>query len=56
MHDVLDPRDLVPDEAEQLSHSGYPVGSMVGEARRAAADGDLDLLADTTLAEVSPNA
>lgn len=46
MHDVLDPRDLVPDEAEQLSHSGYPVGSMVGEARRAAADGDLDLLAD----------
>ena len=46
MHDVLDPRDLVPDEAEQLSHSGYPVGSMLSEARRAAADGDLDGLAD----------
>ena len=41
MHDVLDPRDLVPDEAEQLATSGFLVGDLPGEARRAAAAGDL---------------
>ena len=41
MHDVLDPRDLVPDEAEQLQHSGYPVGILEAEARQAAKAGDL---------------
>lgn len=46
MHDVLDPRDLVPDEALQLAQSGYPVGSLVEEAREAATEGDLDRLAD----------
>lgn len=40
MHDVLDPRDLVPDEAEQLKHSGYPVRSLLEEARAAAATSD----------------
>ncbi|MDQ3223653.1 MAG: ADP-ribosylglycohydrolase family protein, partial [Gemmatimonadota bacterium] len=40
MHDVLDPRDLVPDEAEQLKHSGYPVGSLLEEAQAVAATGD----------------
>ncbi len=45
MHDVLDPRDTVPDEAEQLSHSGYPVGGLEHDARDAAADDDLDRLA-----------
>ena len=28
MHDVLDDRDLVPDEAEQRATSGYRVGSL----------------------------
>ena len=46
MHDVLDPRDLVPDEAEQLELSGYPVGTRVADARQAAADDDLPRLAD----------
>lgn len=40
MHDVLDPRDLVPDEAEQLSLSGYDVGDLVEDARAAAAASD----------------
>ncbi|MDP9395883.1 MAG: ADP-ribosylglycohydrolase family protein [Actinomycetota bacterium] len=44
MHDVLDPRDLVPDEAEQRAHSGYPVGPLKAEARAAAVAGDLDRL------------
>ncbi len=44
MHDVLDLRDLVPDEAEQLAHSGYPVGSLEAEAQDAATPGDLDRL------------
>jgi ADP-ribosylglycohydrolase len=44
VHDVLDPRDTVPDEAEQLSVSGYRVGSLLDEARRAAAQGDVALL------------
>lgn len=41
MHDVLDLRDLVPDEAEQLAHSGYEVGELLGRARAAAARDDL---------------
>jgi ADP-ribosylglycohydrolase len=45
MHDVLDPRDLIPDEAEQLALSGFPVGSLMEEARTAAAANDLQLLA-----------
>ena len=45
MHDVLDPRDLVPDEAEQLAHSGHPVGLLHAQARRASATGDLAALA-----------
>ncbi len=44
MHDVLDPRDLVPDEAEQLAHSGYPVGRLEAEAREAATAGDVHRL------------
>ena len=46
MHDVLDPRDLVPDEVEQRAHSGYPVGRLAEEARRAARAGDLESLAE----------
>ncbi len=41
MHDVLDPRDLVADEAEQLDTSGYLVGDLIHRARDAARDGDL---------------
>lgn len=44
MHDVLDPRDLVPDEAEQLALSGYLVGPLAEQARTAANAGDLDAL------------
>lgn len=44
MHDVLDPRDLVPDEAEQLLHSGHLVGALLDQARAAAAADDLDAL------------
>jgi ADP-ribosylglycohydrolase len=40
MHDVLDDRDLVPDEAEQLLHSGYPVEQLLADARAAAASAD----------------
>lgn len=40
MHDVLDVRDLVPDEAEQLLHSGYPVAALLARAREAAASDD----------------
>ena len=46
MHDVLDPRDLVPDEAVQLALSGYPVGELRREAKEAARSEDLALLAD----------
>jgi hypothetical protein len=42
VHDVLDPRDLIPDEAEQLSHSGYPVGALESDARDAAAASTTD--------------
>ncbi|WP_187976538.1 ADP-ribosylglycohydrolase family protein [Mycetocola sp. JXN-3] len=45
MHDVLDPRDLVLDEAEQRAHSGYDVGTRETDARAAAAANDLDALA-----------
>ena len=41
MHDVLDPRDLVPDEAEQLATSGYPADELWARAREASAAGDL---------------
>lgn len=45
MHSALDPRDLVPDEAEQLAHSGHLVGDLEEQARAAAASSDLDALA-----------
>ena len=44
MHSALDPRDLVPDEAEQLAHSGYLIGDLEEQARAAAASSDLDAL------------
>jgi ADP-ribosylglycohydrolase len=44
VHDVLDARDLVPDEAEQLSLSGYAVGTLLDDARNAAAADDLAAL------------
>ncbi|WP_219816737.1 ADP-ribosylglycohydrolase family protein [Arthrobacter sp. ZGTC131] len=46
MHDVLDPRDLIPDEAEQLAISGYPAKTIEMEARAAAHSGDLPRLKD----------
>ena len=42
MHDVLDPRDLLADEWEQLSLSGYVVGEMEPAVRDAVAGGDRD--------------
>lgn len=45
MHDVLDPRDLVPDEAEQLILAGYPAQALLIDAREAATAADLDRLA-----------
>lgn len=45
MHDVLDPRDLVPDEAEQLMLSGYPAEALLDQARAAAAANDVQRLA-----------
>lgn len=44
MHDVLDPRDLVPDEAEQRAHSGYDAGGLLEVARAAAAASDYPAL------------
>ena len=44
MHDVLDPRDLVPDEAEELALSGFLVGQLHREALEAASRGDLEAL------------
>jgi ADP-ribosylglycohydrolase len=44
VHDVLDPRDLVPDEAEQLALSGFPVGPLQDAARLAADASDLPTL------------
>ncbi|WP_448061780.1 ADP-ribosylglycohydrolase family protein [Cellulomonas hominis] len=54
MHDVLDDRDLVPDEAEQLLHSGHPVEDLLTAARAAAAAADYPGLAAVSarLAEV----
>ncbi len=46
MHDVLDPRDLVPDEAEQLATSGFDVGALGVAANEAAQAGDLARLAE----------
>ena len=45
MHDVLDISDQVPDEAEQLLHSGYPVAELLDEARDAARRAEHDRLA-----------
>ena len=42
MHDVLDPRDLVPDGAEQLTLRGYSAEGLLADARDAAAADDLD--------------
>lgn len=44
MHDVLDPGDYVPDEAEQLRLSGFDVGHLETDARDAAAQGDIAAL------------
>lgn len=54
MHDVLDDRDLVPDEAEQLLHSGHPVEDLLSAARAAAAASDYAGLSEISvrLAEV----
>ncbi len=46
MHDVLDDRDLVPDEAEQLATSGYPAGPLLEQARAAARVSDGPRLAE----------
>ena len=56
MHNALDPRDLVPDEAEQLLSAGYPAAELLEKARRAAADDDLTALAtiETELACARP--
>jgi ADP-ribosylglycohydrolase len=40
VHDVLDSRDLVPDEAEQLLHSGYFVEGLLADARTASREAD----------------
>jgi ADP-ribosylglycohydrolase len=44
VHDVLDPRDLVPDEAQQLLHSGHPVDDLLVAAQGAARADDLQEL------------
>ena len=44
MHDVLDPRDWVPDEVEQLTLSGHDVGTLADDAAQAAREGDLAAL------------
>jgi ADP-ribosylglycohydrolase len=46
VHDVLDDRDLVPDEAEQLVTSGYPAGPLLAQARAAAQANDRPRLAE----------
>ena len=45
MHDVLDMRDIVLDELEQLDTSGYEIGDLLPQARSAADAGDLAALA-----------
>ena len=54
MHDVLDLRDLVPDEAEQLTLSGYPAGPLMARGQEAAAAGDARRLVEVegSLAEL----
>ena len=49
MHDVLDPRDIVPDEAEELALSGYLIGDLHDRALAAAAADDLTALAQIEL-------
>ncbi|MFC0680944.1 ADP-ribosylglycohydrolase family protein [Lysobacter korlensis] len=44
MHDVLDPRDLVPDEAEELELSGFAIGDLHRAARDAAGRDDFEAL------------
>ena len=44
MHDVLDPRDLVPDEAAEALVSGYPATELLHAAEAAAASNDLPRL------------
>jgi ADP-ribosylglycohydrolase len=46
VHDVLDPRDVVPDEVEQLATSGYCVGDLREQAHRSALHGDIKRLAE----------
>jgi hypothetical protein len=50
VHDVPDPGDQVPDEAEQLLHSGYKVSGLPAAARSAAARADLEELERISLA------
>lgn len=45
MFDALDPRDLVPAEAEQLLTAGYPAAEHLARARAAGETGDLTELA-----------
>ena len=44
MHDVLDLRDIVPDEVEQLRTSGHDVAHLEAPVRAAAAAGDIGSL------------
>ena len=44
MHDPLDLRDVVQDEAEQLASTGFPVGSLRDDVRDAAEQGDMGRL------------
>ena len=44
MHDVLDPRDWLPDEVEQLALTGHDVGALADEVAQAAREGDLETL------------
>lgn len=48
MHDVLDLRDLVPDEVEQLILSGYPAEVLLADVRDAADAHDFERLAQLT--------
>src|ERR1700761_6433133 len=54
VHDVLDDRALVPDEAEQRATSGYQVGSLVEEARTAARADDRPRLAEVETERAAP--
>jgi ADP-ribosylglycohydrolase len=44
MHDVLDDRDLIPDEAEQQLHSGHAASDLLAAAHAAASTDDFDRL------------